>query len=138
MEKIYTFVQIPEPQTFIITVRAIDVDKDGVTYSFAGGSTTFGVFEIDPIRGDIFLNLKKNKRLDSGTYTLNITATDDGTCCKYENMSNTNSTMSNSNSTMSNKSSTKLHTATTTVTVYLDVKTALDGIKDMFDSVFGK
>ena len=47
------------PNTLVTTVVASDKDGDGVTFGFVGGSTTSGMFKIEPNTGVI--------RLASGT-----------------------------------------------------------------------
>ncbi|WP_302471116.1 tandem-95 repeat protein [Vibrio antiquarius] len=57
------------------TVVAEDHDNDVLVYRFAGGSTTNGIFEIDPTSGEISLN-KTIDDVDLGDYTLQVEVID--------------------------------------------------------------
>ncbi|MEZ9597115.1 cadherin-like domain-containing protein, partial [Shewanella sp. 10N.261.52.F9] len=62
--------------TVVGTVVADDPDSgDRLTYSFAGGSLTDGVFTIDADSGEITLN-KEIDDADLGSFTLNVVVTD--------------------------------------------------------------
>ena len=74
-----------EPNTLVTTVVASDRDGDNIHYGFAGGGTTSVMFTIEErtgvIRvinppGEYFIEFDKDK------YELNVTARDDGSCCK--------------------------------------------------------
>ena len=43
------------PNTLVTTVVASDKDGDGVTFGFVGGSTTSGLFKIEPNTGPAFI-----------------------------------------------------------------------------------
>ena len=55
-------------------------DGDGVTFGFVGGTTTSGLFRIEPNTGVIRL-INGQINLDRDKYELNVTAMDDGKCC---------------------------------------------------------
>nr|WP_134646577.1 tandem-95 repeat protein [Vibrio diabolicus] len=57
------------------TVVAEDHDNDVLVYRFADGSTTNGIFEIDPTSGEISLN-KTIDDVDLGDYTLQVEVID--------------------------------------------------------------
>ena len=55
-------------------------DGDGVTFGFVGGTTTSGLFRIEPNTGVIRL-INGPINLDRDKYELNVTAMDNGKCC---------------------------------------------------------
>ncbi|MDA0129187.1 VWA domain-containing protein, partial [Vibrio sp. MarTm2] len=61
--------------TVVGTVVAEDQDNDDLYYSFADGSLSNGLFDIDPISGDITLNQTIDD-VHLGDYTLNVKVTD--------------------------------------------------------------
>ncbi|GFY53896.1 neural-cadherin [Trichonephila inaurata madagascariensis] len=69
------------PNTLVTTVVASDIDGDNVMFGFSGGSTRAGMFEIEKRTGVIRL-IDGTIHLDKDKYELNVTAKDDGACCK--------------------------------------------------------
>ncbi len=68
------------PNTLVTTVVASDKDGDNIHFGFVGG-TTSGMFAIEERTGVIRL-IAANIQLDKDKYELNVTARDDGSCCK--------------------------------------------------------
>ena len=60
--------------------KSFTQDGDGVTFGFVGGTTTSGLFRIEPNTGVIRL-INGQINLDRDKYELNVTAMDDGKCC---------------------------------------------------------
>ena len=58
------------PNTLVTTVVASDKDGDGVTFGFVGGSTTSGMFKIEPNTGVI--RLASGKSMYKSIYTNSI------------------------------------------------------------------
>ncbi|XP_015922304.1 neural-cadherin-like isoform X1 [Parasteatoda tepidariorum] len=69
------------PNTLVTTVVASDIDGDNVVFGFQGGDTVAGMFEIEERTGVIRL-INGQIHLDKDKYELNVTAKDDGACCK--------------------------------------------------------
>ncbi|XP_022246300.1 neural-cadherin-like [Limulus polyphemus] len=69
------------PNTLVTTVVASDKDGDNIHFGYVGGGTVSGMFQIEERTGVIRLINGKIK-LDKDKYELNVTATDDGSCCK--------------------------------------------------------
>jgi hypothetical protein len=69
------------PNTLVTTVVASDKDGDNIYFGFVGGGTKSGMFEIEERTGVIRL-IGSNIVLDKDKYELNVTARDDGACCK--------------------------------------------------------
>lgn len=69
------------PDTLVTTVVASDKDGDGILFGFVGGGTTSGMFTIEERTGVIRLT-SGSIELDKDKYELNVTARDDGMCCK--------------------------------------------------------
>nr|XP_046911229.1 neural-cadherin-like isoform X3 [Dermatophagoides farinae] len=69
------------PDTLVTTVVASDKDGDGILFGFVGGGTTSGMFTIEERTGVIRLT-SGNIELDKDKYELNVTARDDGSCCR--------------------------------------------------------
>ena len=69
------------PRTLVNTVVASDKDGDNVEFGFVGGELQSGQFVIEPKTGVIRLHNGKIS-LDQDKYELNVTATDDGSCCE--------------------------------------------------------
>lgn len=69
------------PDTLVTTVVASDKDGDGILFGFVGGGTTSGMFTIEERTGVIRLS-SGSIELDKDKYELNVTARDDGTCCR--------------------------------------------------------
>lgn len=69
------------PNTLVTTVVASDIDGDNVMFGFMGGGTIAGMFEIEQLTGVIRL-INGPIHLDKDKYELNVTAKDDGACCK--------------------------------------------------------
>ncbi|UYV85015.1 hmr-1 [Cordylochernes scorpioides] len=69
------------PNTLVTTVVASDVDGDNVNFGFVGGGTISGMFEIEERTGVIRL-INGPIHLDKDKYELNVTARDDGSCCR--------------------------------------------------------
>lgn len=67
--------------TLVTTVVASDKDGDGILFGFVGGGTKSGMFTIEERTGVIRLT-SGNILLDKDKYELNVTARDDGSCCK--------------------------------------------------------
>ncbi|QLK47019.1 hypothetical protein DR996_18460 [Vibrio owensii] len=61
--------------TVVGTLVAEDLDNDELTYSFADGTTTNGLFDIDPSTGEVSLN-KTIDDVDLGEYTLQVKVAD--------------------------------------------------------------
>ncbi len=61
--------------TVVGTLVAEDLDNDELTYSFANGTTTNGLFDIDPSTGEVSLN-KTIDDVDLGDYTLQVKVAD--------------------------------------------------------------
>ncbi|WP_104023885.1 tandem-95 repeat protein [Vibrio hyugaensis] len=61
--------------TVVGTLVAEDLDNDELTYSFADGTTTNGLFNIDPSTGEVSLN-KTIDDVDLGDYTLQVKVAD--------------------------------------------------------------
>ncbi|WP_045481075.1 tandem-95 repeat protein [Vibrio owensii] len=61
--------------TVVGTLVAEDLDNDELTYSFADGTTTNGLFDIDPSTGEVSLN-KTIDDVDLGDYTLQVKVAD--------------------------------------------------------------
>lgn len=70
------------PDTLVTTVVASDKDGDGILFGFVGGGTTSGMFTIEERTGVIRLT-SGSIELDKDKYELNVTARDDGTCCRH-------------------------------------------------------
>ncbi|CAG0914580.1 unnamed protein product, partial [Notodromas monacha] len=69
------------PKTLVNTVVASDKDGDNVEFGFVGGELESGQFVIEKKTGVIRLHSGKIN-LDQDKYELNVTATDDGSCCE--------------------------------------------------------
>ncbi|KAG1685476.1 Neural-cadherin [Nymphon striatum] len=69
------------PNTLVTTVVASDKDGDNIRYGFVGGGVSSGQFRIEESTGVIRLH-NTGINLDKDKYELNVTATDDGNCCK--------------------------------------------------------
>lgn len=69
------------PLTLVTTVVASDKDGDNIFFGFGGGGNKSGVFEIEERTGVIRLQ-SQPFTLDKDRYELNVTARDDGSCCK--------------------------------------------------------
>ncbi|XP_022238088.1 neural-cadherin-like [Limulus polyphemus] len=69
------------PNTLITTVVASDKDGDNIHFGFVGGGTVSGMFQIEERTGVIRL-INGLIQLDKDKYELNVTAQDDGSCCK--------------------------------------------------------
>lgn len=69
------------PNTLVTTVVASDKDGDNIYFGFVGGGTVSGMFTIEERTGVIRL-VPDNIQLDKDKYELNVTARDDGSCCK--------------------------------------------------------
>jgi hypothetical protein len=69
------------PNTLVTTVVASDKDGDNIHFGFVGGGTTSGMFAIEERTGVIRL-IAGSIQLDKDKYELNVTARDDGSCCK--------------------------------------------------------
>ncbi|XP_074602495.1 neural cadherin isoform X1 [Brevipalpus obovatus] len=69
------------PSTLVTTVVASDKDGDNILFGFGDGSNKSGVFEIEERTGVIRLQ-SRPFTLDKDKYELNVTARDDGSCCK--------------------------------------------------------
>ncbi|XP_054165441.1 neural-cadherin-like isoform X3 [Oppia nitens] len=69
------------PNTLVTTVVASDKDGDNIHFGFVGGGTTSGMFTIEERTGVIRL-ISGEIELDKDKYELNVTARDDGSCCK--------------------------------------------------------
>lgn len=67
--------------TLVTTVIASDKDGDNILFGFVGGGTTSGMFQIEERTGVIRL-INDKIVLDKDKYELNVTARDDGSCCK--------------------------------------------------------
>ncbi|WP_394205705.1 type I secretion C-terminal target domain-containing protein [Shewanella waksmanii] len=78
-DDVYDFGSIDEGAlagTIVGTISAVDLnDTDTLSYSFADGSLTWGVFTIDPDSGVITLN-KDIDDADLGSFTFNVLVTD--------------------------------------------------------------
>ncbi|CAH1569136.1 VWFA domain-containing protein [Vibrio jasicida] len=61
--------------TVVGTLVAEDLDNDELTYSFANGTTTNGLFDIDPSTGEVSLN-KAIDDVDLGDYKLQVKVAD--------------------------------------------------------------
>ncbi|AYO15175.1 tandem-95 repeat protein [Vibrio owensii] len=61
--------------TVVGALVAEDLDNDELTYSFANGTTTNGLFDIDPSTGEVSLN-KTIDDVDLGDYTLQVKVAD--------------------------------------------------------------
>ena len=70
---------LPSPSLWRIKLIFFQ-DGDGVTFGFVGGTTTSGLFRIEPNTGVIRL-INGQINLDRDKYELNVTAMDDGKCC---------------------------------------------------------
>ncbi|XP_043210951.1 neural-cadherin-like isoform X4 [Amphibalanus amphitrite] len=68
------------PNALVTTVVASDKDGDRVKYGFANGGNTYGQFMIEQNTGVIRLR-NGAIELDRDKYEVNVTATDDGSCC---------------------------------------------------------
>ncbi|XP_055343968.1 neural-cadherin-like isoform X2 [Paramacrobiotus metropolitanus] len=73
-----------QPSAVVATVYATDIDGDKVSYGFVGTGAAVGQFVIDKDTGVIQL-WNQPVKLDLDKYELNVTATDDGSCCKAQN-----------------------------------------------------
>ena len=60
---------------------ANDRDGDAILFGFVGGGTTSGMFHIEERTGVIRL-INDKIVLDKDKYELNVTARDDGSCCR--------------------------------------------------------
>lgn len=60
---------------------ASDKDGDNVLFGFVGGGTRSGIFQIEERTGVIRL-VNEKIVLDKDKYELNVTARDDGSCCR--------------------------------------------------------
>lgn len=69
------------PNTLVTTVVASDKDGDNIMFGFVGGGTKSGMFQIEERTGVIRL-IGSNIHLDKDKYELNVTARDDGSCCR--------------------------------------------------------
>ncbi|XP_037085943.1 neural-cadherin-like isoform X3 [Pollicipes pollicipes] len=69
------------PNALVTTVVASDKDGDRVKYGFANGANTYGQFMIEENTGVIRLR-NGAIELDRDKYEVNVTATDDGSCCE--------------------------------------------------------
>lgn len=69
------------PNTLVTTVVASDIDGDSIIFGFVGGGTISGMFQIEERTGVIRL-INGQIQLDRDKYELNVTARDDGSCCK--------------------------------------------------------
>lgn len=69
------------PGTLVTTIQASDRDGDNILFGFVGGGTTSGIFQIEERTGVIRL-INEKIVLDRDKYELNVTARDDGSCCK--------------------------------------------------------
>ncbi|UYV67728.1 hmr-1 [Cordylochernes scorpioides] len=69
------------PNTLVTTVVASDKDGDNIFFGFVGGGTVSGMFQIEERTGVIRL-INGQIQLDKDKYELNVTARDDGACCK--------------------------------------------------------
>ncbi|XP_022247857.1 neural-cadherin-like [Limulus polyphemus] len=69
------------PGTSILQVVASDKDGDNIHFGFVGGGTVSGMFQIEERTGVIRL-INGHIQLDKDKYELNVTAQDDGSCCK--------------------------------------------------------
>ncbi|XP_055930136.1 neural-cadherin-like isoform X4 [Argiope bruennichi] len=69
------------PNTLVTTVVASDKDGDNIYFGFVGGGTVSGMFQIEERTGVIRL-ISGHIQLDKDKYELNVTARDDGACCK--------------------------------------------------------
>ena len=69
------------PNTLVTTVVASDRDGDNIFFGFVGGQQRSGFFEIEERTGVIRL-VGSSINLDKDKYELNVTARDDGSCCK--------------------------------------------------------
>ncbi|XP_022238578.1 neural-cadherin-like [Limulus polyphemus] len=69
------------PNTLVTTVVASDKDGDNIHFGFVGGGTVSGMFQIEERTGVIRL-ISGSIQLDKDKYELNVTAQDDGSCCK--------------------------------------------------------
>ncbi|XP_067135660.1 neural-cadherin-like isoform X2 [Centruroides vittatus] len=69
------------PDTLVTTVVASDKDGDNIYFGFVGGGTVSGMFQIEERTGVIRL-INGPIHLDKDKYELNVTARDDGSCCK--------------------------------------------------------
>lgn len=67
--------------TLVTTVIASDKDNDNILFGFVGGGTTSGMFHIEERTGVIRL-INDKIHLDKDKYELNVTARDDGSCCR--------------------------------------------------------
>ena len=67
--------------TLVTTVVASDKDGDEIIFGFVEGGTRSSVFEIEPKTGVIRIQ-KGPFVLNQDKYELNVTAQDDGSCCK--------------------------------------------------------
>ncbi|XP_022647325.1 neural-cadherin-like isoform X4 [Varroa destructor] len=70
------------PGTLVTTVVASDKDGDNVLFGFVNSGTTSGMFQIEERTGVIRLIDTGKINLDRDKYELNVTARDDGACCK--------------------------------------------------------
>ncbi|CAD5116989.1 DgyrCDS5823 [Dimorphilus gyrociliatus] len=72
------------PYTDIHVIQAYDPDGDNITFGFAGQTSLYsydGLFKLDKNSGKITLEKPLAER-SRNEYTLNVSATDDGSCCK--------------------------------------------------------
>ncbi|RWS18039.1 Pt1-cadherin-like protein [Dinothrombium tinctorium] len=69
------------PNTLVTTVVASDKDGDNIFFGFVGGGTQSGMFHIEERTGVIRL-INGPIHLDKDKYELNVTARDDGSCCR--------------------------------------------------------
>ncbi|KAM7283603.1 neural-cadherin [Ixodes scapularis] len=69
------------PSTLVTTVVASDKDGDNILFGFVNSGTTSGMFQIEERTGVIRL-INGPIHLDKDKYELNVTARDDGACCR--------------------------------------------------------
>ncbi|XP_064467310.1 neural-cadherin-like isoform X1 [Ornithodoros turicata] len=67
--------------TLVTTVVASDKDGDNILFGFVNSGTTSGMFQIEERTGVIRL-INGPIQLDKDKYELNVTARDDGACCR--------------------------------------------------------
>ncbi|XP_076325233.1 neural cadherin isoform X1 [Tachypleus tridentatus] len=79
------------PNTLVTTVVASDKDGDNIHFGFVGGGTVSGMFQIEERTGVIRL-INGPIQLDKDKYELNVTARDDGSCCRNGALSTHTST----------------------------------------------
>ncbi|KAH8019385.1 hypothetical protein HPB51_019358 [Rhipicephalus microplus] len=74
------------PSTLVTTVVASDKDGDNILFGFVNSGTTSGMFQIEERTGygDRVPTVPLGGRIvsDHGQYELNVTARDDGACCR--------------------------------------------------------